>query len=188
MEAQHVTTTATATRFASHRDQTQSRSRSDSHGDFSPTQRPKKSSSTCSVCRLRKVRCNGSRPVCSNCHRLGFPCSYDDSDADSWSMALPRRRVKQACLSCHSRKARCSGHMPVCDRCRAQGIDCVYRPGKRVKGPTGSGNRRRPQSPCSHDGDDGYRQKDTNYRDGADDTDTPLTDLANTPSTFNHDM
>ena len=100
--------------------------------NFSPDRRPKKSSTTCTTCRARKVRCNGTRPVCANCQRLGFPCSYDDSDNGAWTVALPRRRVKQACLSCHSRKARCSGHVPACERCRAQGIDCIYRPSKRT--------------------------------------------------------
>lgn len=102
-------------------------------------------------------------------------------------MALPRRRVKQACMSCHSRKARCSGHMPACDRCRAQGNECIYRPGKRVNRPAGQGENRGTQSPRGHDGDNRYRQEDTDH-DKADDSDTPLTDLANTPSTFNHDI
>ncbi|KFG79918.1 hypothetical protein MANI_009165 [Metarhizium anisopliae] len=167
-------------------DHTQSHSKSESHGAFSPGQRPKKSSTTCSTCRFRKVRCNGLRPVCSNCQRLGFPCSYDDSDADNWSLALPRRRVKRACLSCHSRKARCSGHMPACDRCRSQGIECVYRPGKRAKG-TGRGGYGEVRSPRSHDGDDKDRTKDRD-QDKHDDSDTPVTDPANTPSTFNHEI
>lgn len=171
---------------SSAQDHAHSHSRSESHGGFSPGQRPKKSSTTCSTCRFRKVRCNGARPLCSNCQRLGFPCSYDDSDADNWSMALPRRRVKQACLSCHSRKARCSGHVPSCERCRAQGIECVYRPGKRTKGPS-RGSYNEVRSPHSHDGDEKERTKDRDH-DKADDSDTPLTDPANTPSTFNHDM
>ncbi|KAK5993847.1 hypothetical protein PT974_07284 [Cladobotryum mycophilum] len=113
--------------------------------------RPKKSSSTCSVCRFRKVRCNGIRPSCYNCQRLGFPCSYDDVDIESWSAALPRRRVKQACVNCHSRKARCSGHIPICERCRSQGLDCVYRPSKRSKGPvSGSAEGK---SPISQEGE-----------------------------------
>lgn len=144
--------------------------------------RPRKSASTCSTCRFRKVRCNGSRPVCSNCQRLGFPCSYDDAVVDTWSMALPRRRAKQACLSCHSRKARCSGHLPACDRCRTQGIECVYRPGKRVRGPFGRNNRGEHRSPHSLDGDDQGRL------DGQDESGTPLTDLTNTPSAFHYDV
>lgn len=125
-------------------------------GYSSPSRQPKKSATTCSTCRARKVRCNGLRPVCSNCQRLGFPCSYDDDAADpaaaAWSVALPRRRVKQACLSCHSRKARCSGHMPACDRCRTQGIECIYRPTRRARVSNKSISAGR-HSPLSHDED-----------------------------------
>ncbi|PHH60231.1 hypothetical protein CDD81_1931 [Ophiocordyceps australis] len=95
--------------------------------------RLKKSMQTCNTCRIRKVRCNGARPLCSNCHRLGFPCSYADGQPASRTIVLPRRRVRQACLSCHGRKARCSGHWPACERCRGLGLDCVYRPGKRAR-------------------------------------------------------
>lgn len=144
-------------------------------GYSSPNRQPKKSSATCTTCRARKVRCNGARPLCSNCQRLGFPCSYDDDVADpaaaavAWSIALPRRRVKQACLSCHSRKARCSGHMPACDRCRAQGIECVYRPTKRARVSTKSTGGGR-DSPQSHD-DDSHRD------DGQGDSDSGFPDV-----------
>ncbi|UKZ46053.1 hypothetical protein TrVGV298_000250 [Trichoderma virens] len=123
--------------------------------------RPKKSSTTCAVCRFRKVRCNGARPCCGNCQRLGFPCSYDDADVDAWSLSLPRRRVKQACLSCHSRKARCSGHLPSCERCRVQGIECVYRPNKRAKPSSagaGIGDSKSPNSPDRESDRDGARE------------------------------
>ena len=40
---------------------------------------PKKVSQTCVTCRARKVRCDGRRNICSNCERLGFPCSFDDT-------------------------------------------------------------------------------------------------------------
>lgn len=149
----------------------------------SPNRPPKKSSSTCTTCRARKVRCNGIRPICSNCQRLGFPCSYDDESADpaataaAWSVSLPRRRVKQACLSCHSRKARCSGHMPACDRCRAQGIECVYRPTKRARVSNKSMSAGR-NSPQSHD-DDSHRE------DGHDNGENGFQDLSD-PTTPNH--
>ncbi|CAM1507897.1 Fc.00g047450.m01.CDS01 [Cosmosporella sp. VM-42] len=153
-----------------------SSSHTGSHAN-SPDRKPKKSSLTCTTCRARKVRCNGARDICSNCERLGFPCSYDDADPGALSGALPRRRVRQACLSCHSRKARCSGHMPACERCRAQGIECVYRPSKRSR----IAMRNDGRSPQSQDGD-----KD----DGHLDSDPGLTDPASTatPSTYNHDI
>ncbi|KAH9996642.1 hypothetical protein F4779DRAFT_631561 [Xylariaceae sp. FL0662B] len=98
---------------------------------------PRKTSQTCQPCRVRKVRCDGRRDVCQNCERLGFTCSFQDSDSpnpDAENMApfsLPRRRVRLACANCHSRKARCSGEQPKCARCQAQGIECVYKPTKR---------------------------------------------------------
>lgn len=133
----------------------------------SPDRKPKKSSLTCTTCRARKVRCNGARDICSNCERLGFPCSYDDGDTGALSGALPRRRVRQACISCHSRKARCSGHVPACDRCRSQGIDCVYRPSKRAR----IALRGEGRSPQSQEGD---------REDGHNDSDPGLTDPAST--------
>jgi hypothetical protein len=149
-------------------------------GSFSPDRRPKKSSATCTTCRARKVRCNGSRPVCSNCQRLGFPCSYDDADSSAWSVALPRRRVKQACLSCHSRKAKCSGHVPACERCRTQGIECIYRPSRRSRTSARFPGERSPQSP------DPERERD----DGHNDSDLALSDPASlgTPGPYSHDM
>ncbi|KPM38821.1 hypothetical protein AK830_g7756 [Neonectria ditissima] len=143
----------------------------------SPDRKPKKSSLTCTTCRARKVRCNGARDICSNCERLGFPCSYDEADPSALSGALPRRRVRQACLSCHSRKARCSGHMPSCERCRSQGIDCVYRPSKRARIAVRGDGR----SPQSQDGD---------RDDGQNDSDPGLTDPASTvtPNAYPHDV
>ncbi|KAI0198494.1 hypothetical protein F4808DRAFT_259627 [Astrocystis sublimbata] len=105
---------------------------------------PKKTSQTCSTCRLRKVRCDGRRDVCQNCERLGFTCSFQDAasphaDGDGLTpFNLPRRRVRLACTSCHSRKARCTGETPKCARCQSQGIECVYRPTKRSAGISGA--------------------------------------------------
>ena len=148
--------------------------------------RPKKSPSTCGTCRMRKVRCNGTRPLCSNCQRLGFPCSYDDVEADAWSVALPRRRVRQACLSCHSRKARCSGHLPACERCRAHGLECVYRPSKRAR-TSARGSFGDVASPQSRQGG---ADKDRTRDDAQNDSDAALTDHPGTatPSTFNLDV
>ncbi|ATY61722.1 Fungal transcriptional regulatory [Cordyceps militaris] len=140
--------------------------------------RPKKSSSTCATCRHRKVRCNGARPMCSNCQRLGFPCSYDEADADAWQIALPRRRVKQACLTCHSRKARCSGHLPSCERCSSLGLDCVYRPTKRIRTPSHpQGSIRSPAT----------RSIDSDSYDARDDSDRAMSDPVSTPASYGHD-
>ncbi|KAK3328692.1 hypothetical protein B0T19DRAFT_462369 [Cercophora scortea] len=108
---------------------------------MSASPRPqKRTAQTCITCRARKVRCDGRRGICTNCDRLGFPCSYDETPGPapasapasaSTTIAVPRRRARQACGNCHAKKARCSGAMPSCDRCRVQGLECIYRPGKR---------------------------------------------------------
>lgn len=163
-----------------------------------PDRRLRKSLSTCSTCRFRKVRCNGAHPICASCKRLGFPCSYDEHDIDASSLTLPRRRVKQACLSCHSRKARCSGHLPSCERCRSHGIDCVYRPSKRARiGPRASRDLR---SSVSHDEDTDrecgrdadylrYRERDFDRTGGRHDS-PASTDAASaaTPGSNNYDV
>ncbi|CAK7203848.1 hypothetical protein SEUCBS139899_006597 [Sporothrix eucalyptigena] len=140
----------------------------------------KKVSQTCVTCRARKVRCDGRRSICSNCERLGFPCSFDDTEVEVTTvttagttsaaptagaaggsapdiLSIPRRRARQACQNCHSRKARCSGGTPQCDRCRTLGIECVYRPGKRTRlSPVLSGSvggerdREQPPQPQPH--------------------------------------
>lgn len=147
------------------------------HSSTPQDRRPKKSSSTCATCRHRKVRCNGARPMCSNCHRLGFPCSYDEADADSWQVALPRRRVKQACITCHSRKARCSGHLPTCERCSSLGLDCVYRPTKRIRSSRPHGSVKSPAA----------RSIDSDSHDARDESDRAMSDPASTPASYGHD-
>ncbi|KAK4230293.1 sterol uptake control protein 2 [Podospora fimiseda] len=109
---------------------------------MNPNRPQKRTANTCGACRARKVRCDGRRGICTNCERLGLPCSYDDAFAVDVanSLAIPRRRVRQACQNCHSKKARCSGTMPSCDRCRTQNLECVYRPGKRALPPLLSPN------------------------------------------------
>uniref|UniRef100_A0A0B7KNK2 Zn(2)-C6 fungal-type domain-containing protein n=1 Tax=Bionectria ochroleuca TaxID=29856 RepID=A0A0B7KNK2_BIOOC len=37
----------------------------------------------CSACRTRKSRCNGQRPKCSLCERMGFECTYEMPNSSS---------------------------------------------------------------------------------------------------------
>ncbi|KAF3764776.1 hypothetical protein M406DRAFT_258289 [Cryphonectria parasitica EP155] len=39
---------------------------------------PKPKRLACMVCRKRKLRCDGNRPCCSTCTRLGHDCAYDE--------------------------------------------------------------------------------------------------------------
>ncbi|TDZ38157.1 putative transcriptional regulatory protein [Colletotrichum spinosum] len=170
----------------------------------SPKPTKRSSATTCVTCRSRKVRCDGRRDKCSNCDRLGFPCTYEDpnSDANGLSSAstlpLPRRRVRQACENCHSRKARCSGHTPVCDRCRSHNIECIYRQSKRARltlqhaprddqaaiSPTASstaaaGAALREQARRSQSREDAAHESDAGGAEAIG---------SNTPSTFNQDI
>ncbi|KAK1968032.1 hypothetical protein LY78DRAFT_457040 [Colletotrichum sublineola] len=169
----------------------------------SPKPTKRSSATTCVTCRARKVRCDGRRDICSNCERLGFSCTYEDSSSDANGLAtaptfpLPRRRVRQACQSCHSRKARCSGHTPACDRCRAQGIDCIYPASKRTRlsiNPPGRGDQiiRSPTSSTSAAAThrDQQNRRSLSQDEAVHDSDAAGPDVvaSNTPSTFCHDL
>lgn len=39
---------------------------------------PKPKRLACMICRKRKLRCDGNRPRCSTCKRLGHDCAYDE--------------------------------------------------------------------------------------------------------------
>jgi len=39
---------------------------------------PKPKRIACIICRKRKLKCDGSKPSCSTCTRLGHNCAYDE--------------------------------------------------------------------------------------------------------------
>lgn len=39
---------------------------------------PKTKRLACMICRKRKLKCDGLRPSCSTCSRLGHSCAYDE--------------------------------------------------------------------------------------------------------------
>jgi hypothetical protein len=39
---------------------------------------PKPKRLACMICRKRKLKCDGLRPSCSTCSRLGHVCAYDE--------------------------------------------------------------------------------------------------------------
>lgn len=39
---------------------------------------PKPKRLACMICRKRKLKCDGIRPSCSTCSRLGHSCAYDE--------------------------------------------------------------------------------------------------------------
>jgi hypothetical protein len=44
--------------------------------DSNPVPRPKRMA--CIVCRKRKLRCDGQKPSCGTCARVGHNCAYDE--------------------------------------------------------------------------------------------------------------
>ncbi|KAI5819766.1 C6 transcription factor Prf [Pyronema omphalodes] len=65
------TTSSTASTAAAHTTTTSTNSTSSSEV-------PKPKRIACVVCRKRKLRCNGIKPSCGTCSRLGHDCSYDE--------------------------------------------------------------------------------------------------------------
>jgi len=45
-------------------------------GDNSSVPKPKRLA--CMICRKRKLKCDGIKPSCSTCTRLGHSCAYDE--------------------------------------------------------------------------------------------------------------
>ncbi|KAF8816892.1 hypothetical protein BYT27DRAFT_7205259, partial [Phlegmacium glaucopus] len=43
---------------------------------FDGPRTPKRTPMACQFCRGRKLKCDGMRPSCANCHRRGYPCAY----------------------------------------------------------------------------------------------------------------
>ncbi|KAL0092261.1 hypothetical protein J3Q64DRAFT_1718300 [Phycomyces blakesleeanus] len=43
-----------------------------------PTSQRVKVTLACTVCRKKKVKCNGAQPTCSRCHSMKIPCQYSD--------------------------------------------------------------------------------------------------------------
>ncbi|KAK7052450.1 hypothetical protein R3P38DRAFT_2603816 [Favolaschia claudopus] len=79
---------------------------------------------TCSRCKIRKIRCDGSEP-CSSCKSHGLVCEYDANAKESrFGVEL---RKGQACLQCRRKKKRCDGQLP-CRTCSSgrKKIVCEY--------------------------------------------------------------
>ncbi|PWY90946.1 hypothetical protein BO70DRAFT_283616 [Aspergillus heteromorphus CBS 117.55] len=50
----------------------------------------------CVACRTRKTKCDGHRPVCRQCHRLNFTCSYAGSKRERQQLELESARTRIA--------------------------------------------------------------------------------------------
>ncbi|KAJ7248261.1 hypothetical protein B0H12DRAFT_723716 [Mycena haematopus] len=79
---------------------------------------------TCSRCKIRKIRCDGSEP-CSSCSTAAASCQYDAHAKESrFGIEL---RKGQACIACRRKKKRCDGQLP-CRTCSSgrKKIACEY--------------------------------------------------------------
>ncbi|KAJ7684195.1 hypothetical protein DFH06DRAFT_1154989 [Mycena polygramma] len=79
---------------------------------------------TCSRCKTKKIRCDGSNP-CNACFILEATCEFDDRA----KKIRPRFELRkgQACLACRQKKKRCDGQQP-CQTCKYSraNIRCDY--------------------------------------------------------------
>ena len=48
----------------------------DATGEDTGTAKPKRIA--CVICRKRKLKCDGNKPKCATCARLGHNCAYDE--------------------------------------------------------------------------------------------------------------
>lgn len=65
---------------------------------------PKPKRLACMICRKRKLRCDGNRPRCATCARLGHDCAYDEVRRKSgpkrgYVKALEERLSASLCFS-----------------------------------------------------------------------------------------
>ncbi|KJA24934.1 hypothetical protein HYPSUDRAFT_65236 [Hypholoma sublateritium FD-334 SS-4] len=49
---------------------------------FDGPKTPKRTPMACVFCRGRKLKCDGNKPLCSNCDRRGLACSYSPVSPD----------------------------------------------------------------------------------------------------------
>lgn len=47
-------------------------------GTYDQSELPKTKRIACVICRKRKLKCDGNRPKCATCARLGHNCAYDE--------------------------------------------------------------------------------------------------------------
>lgn len=83
---------------------------------------PKPKRLACMICRKRKLKCDGIKPSCSTCSRLGHTCAYDEVRRKSG----PKRGYVKAL------EERLSSHPPVFGRDEESANQRVYRTSRDV--------------------------------------------------------
>lgn len=95
------------------------------------TKMPRPPVESCAQCRARKVKCDNQRPLCHNCRRLNFDCSFDNQQHGAPALSVPARRRGRACLECRSQKIKCRGTVAPCPSCLQRNKHCIYPPTRR---------------------------------------------------------
>ncbi|OIW32738.1 hypothetical protein CONLIGDRAFT_277014 [Coniochaeta ligniaria NRRL 30616] len=64
----------------------------------------KKSKGGCLCCKVKKVKCDQTRPICARCQRTGLPCSYNSTSSSSLpsSALVPTRSSSRSSSPGHS--------------------------------------------------------------------------------------
>lgn len=104
-----------------------------SESNFVP--RPKRIA--CVICRRRKLKCDGRRPSCSTCSRLGHECAYDDVRKKSgpkrgYVKQLEARLGVLAPTMTISAFELLQGYIANYDNCISPGRNSFERPGSRA--------------------------------------------------------
>jgi len=67
--------------------------------------RAKKYGHSCLICRRRKVRCDGGKPKCANCIRIGERCTYDEHGSTTTrlqnALSKAERRLENLAQNLH---------------------------------------------------------------------------------------
>lgn len=62
---------------------------------------PRQKRLACLICRRRKLKCDGRRPSCSTCSRLGHPCAYDEVRKKSGPKRGYVKALEERLSMCH---------------------------------------------------------------------------------------
>lgn len=79
---------------------------------------PKPKRLACMICRKRKLKCDGVRPSCSTCSRLGHSCAYDEQRRKSgpkrgYVKALEERLSECESLREYGQPSFCCAFLPT---------------------------------------------------------------------------
>ncbi|KAI8714925.1 Fungal-trans domain-containing protein [Fusarium sp. LHS14.1] len=81
----------------------------------------------CRTCRHRKVKCDETKPRCTQCLKGNRTCDW--SSTETQRQRTKRRPNATACEACRDKKLKCVGNVQdACERCNAMAIDCLRSP------------------------------------------------------------